>query len=91
MRGLLKGLLTYHWLLTLFLMGLFALGFGLASLNLFTILSANLSLIIEHGVMALVEGALLQLIELIALGYLGVVLYVLFKVCERVLVDMAVK
>lgn len=91
MRALLKGLLTYHWLLTVFLMGLFALGFGLASLNLITILSANLSLILEHGVMALVEGAFVQLLQLIALSYLGVVLYVLFKVCERVLVDLVIR
>lgn len=79
-------LLAYHPVLTLFLMGLFALGFGIISLNIFAMLHANFGLISRHGAMALLDGALLQLIELVLYGYLALVLYVMFKACEFILV-----
>ena len=86
MFKLLHKALTVHWLLTLVLMGLFALVFGLSSLNVVKMLSANIALIAEHGTMVLFEGALLQLFELLIYGYLAVISYVLFKACETVLV-----
>lgn len=86
MLRLFRPVLTFHWLTTLALMGLFALGFGLVSLNLIAMLSANFSLIFSHGVMALLDGALQQLVELVFFGYLAIVCYVLFKSCERSLV-----
>jgi hypothetical protein len=79
-------LLAYHFLLTLFLMGLFGLGFGIVSLNIFAMLHANFWLIARHGAMALLDGALLQLLELVVLGDLALVFYVMFKACEYVLV-----
>jgi len=79
-------LLAYHFLLTLFLMGLFGLGFGIVSLNIFAMLHANFWLIARHGAMALLDGALLQLLELVLFGYLALVFYVMFKACEYVLV-----
>jgi hypothetical protein len=36
--------------------------------------------------MALLDGALLQLLELVLFGYLALVFYVMFKACEYVLV-----
>ena len=87
MATMLKRILTFHWLTTLTLMGLFALGLGLASLNIFMVLHSNFALIATHGTMALVDGALLQLLELIGYGYLSVGLYLLFKACERTLVE----
>src|SRR5262249_23624546 len=74
---IIRRVLTYHWLTTLFLMGVFALLFGLGSFNLFMILHANLDLILAHGVMALRDGALAQLIELIAYGYFSVTAFLL--------------
>ena len=86
MFQMLQKLLRLHWLLTLFLMGVFAMLFGLCSLNVIAMLSANFSLIATHGAMALLDGALAQLIELLIYGYLAVIFYVLFKACESVLV-----
>jgi hypothetical protein len=86
MRRWIEPLLNYHPLLTLFLMGLFGLGFGLVSINIFAMLHANFGLIARHGAMALVDGALLQMIELVLYGYLALVFYVLLKACEFILV-----
>lgn len=87
MLGRLQPVLTFHWLTTLILMGLFALAFGFTSLNLIVMLSANFNLIAEHGSMALLDGAARQLVELVSYAYLSVIWYVLFKACERVLVE----
>ena len=86
MFKMLQKVLKFHWLLTLFLMGVFALIFGLCSLNVIVMLNANFTLIATHGTMALFDGALLQLVELVVYGYLAVIFYVLFKACESVLV-----
>jgi hypothetical protein len=67
-------------------MGVFAVIFGLCSLNVIVMLNANFALIATHGAMALFDGALVQLLELLIFGYLAVVFYVLFKACESVLV-----
>ena len=83
----LRPVLTFHWLTTLALMGLFALGLGLVSLNLVVMLSANFNLIAIHGAMALLDGALQQLVELVVYGYLAIIFYVLLKSCEHVLVE----
>jgi hypothetical protein len=87
MFALVRKLLTFHWLATLVLMGVFGLIFGLSSYNLFHLLAANLSFIASHGAMALMEGALEQLFWLIFYGYLAVIAYVLLKACEHALMD----
>jgi hypothetical protein len=87
MAAVIRRILTFHWLTTFILMGLGAMAFGLTSLNLFMILQANLDLILAHGVMALRDGAFKQLVGLIGYGYLAVASFVLFKACEKVLVD----
>ena len=87
MFRLLKQILTFHWFTTLLLMGVFALLFGLVSLNIFMLLHSNFALIARHGAMALMDGALAQLIELLAYGYLSVIFYLLFKAAERALIE----
>jgi len=87
MAVFIRRVLTFHWLSTLLLMGVFALAFGLLSLNLFMILRANIGLIARHGAMALIDGAFVQLLGLVVYGYLGVLCFLLFKACERVLVE----
>lgn len=87
MLNRLEPILTYHWVTTLMLMGLFGLGFGLVSLNIFSTLSANFRLITTHGAMALMDGGAVQLAGLVLYGYLAVIFYTLFKSCERVLVE----
>ena len=87
MFQLLKRILRFHWFTTLLLMGVFALMFGLVSLNIIVMLHANFELIARHGAMALMDGALRQLVELVAYGYLSLVFYILFKAAERALTD----
>ena len=87
MFALIRKTLTFHWLVTLLLMGLFGLIFGLSSFNLFHLIVANLTFIARHGAMAIMEGALEQLFWLVFYGYLAVIAYVLIKACERALMD----
>jgi hypothetical protein len=67
--------------------GLAFLGFGLLSVNIVTLLSANLALLAEHGWMAVSDGAARQLIELFGSGYAALACFVVFKLCERIIVD----
>jgi hypothetical protein len=84
---LIRKVLTFHWLTTVILMGLFGLIFGLSSANLFHLLVANLTFIARHGLMAVMQGALGQLFWLVFYGYLAVIAYVLLKACEHALMD----
>ena len=73
--------------LTFVLMGALFLLFGITSVNLFVLLKMNVDLFIEYGLMVIADGALEQLFDLVGSAYLSMVFYVLFKVCERVLVE----
>lgn len=61
--------------------------FGIASLNLFLMLRANLRFISEHGLDALVAGGALQLAVLVATAYAAMVFYTLAKWFEHRLMD----
>jgi hypothetical protein len=84
-----------HWIhflfrrprLTFALMGALFLLFGITSVNLFVLLKANIDLFLEYGLMVVADGALEQLVDLVGSVYLSMVFYILFKVCERVLVE----
>jgi len=84
-----------HWIRLLFgrpkltfaLMGVFFLLFGVSSVNLFVLLKLNIDLFLEYGVMVIADGALQQLIELVGSAYFSMLFYVLFRVCERILVE----
>jgi len=78
--------LSRRWWLALILLGLSFVAFGIASLNLLDILQANLRFLGEHGLDAVREGALVQLFELVVYGYGAAAFYLVFKVCEKVLV-----
>ena len=80
-------ILTRHWWLTFFLMGVSFVLFGLFSLNLLHALGANFDFLLSYGVDAVREGGLKQFFELIVSGYLAASFYVFFKVCEKVLVE----
>ena len=64
------------------LAGLMAVGLAFVSVNLLSHGMANLSLIRRHGLLALREGAALQLGELAAAGLLAMLCYFGFKFCE---------
>jgi hypothetical protein len=68
-------------------MGLAFIGFGLVSLTLLFLFRANFELVLQHGAMALLDGALQQLFELFGLGFSGLAMYLVFKVCEHILVE----
>lgn len=68
--------------LSFIVMGLSFFAFGVGSLNLFYLLRANTSLVVDHGWMALMDGGAQQLAELLFTGYLSMAAYVVFKACE---------
>ena len=63
-----------------------AVGFAFVTVNLFAETMASVDFVERHGLMALREGALVQLTELAAWGALALVLYLVFKACEVELV-----
>lgn len=66
--------------------------FGIASLNLFLMLRANLRFIAEHGIDALAQGGALQLLLLAGTAYVAMAFYTLAKWFEYRLMDrMAAK
>jgi len=79
--------LYWHPKVTFLLMGAFFLMFGFTSVNLFVVLKANVELFLEYGAMVIEDGALQQFVEVIGSSYLSIVFYVLFKACERILIE----
>jgi hypothetical protein len=63
------------------LLGPFAGISAIMSYNLILLFTANFSFVLRYGIMALKEGGLLQLAELIGSGYLSIAFYILFKGC----------
>ena len=82
--------LLRRWWLAFMLLGIsFVLG-GLLTLNLLHTLSANFEFLSMYGVVAVRDGGLLQLLEIAASGSLAAACYVVFKLCEKVLVERLV-
>jgi hypothetical protein len=75
-----------RWLVFL-VAGVAFIGFAGLSINLVSLLAANLNLIAEHGRDALADGAARQFVELVLSGYGALACYLAFKYCERILVD----
>ena len=83
----LHAFLYRHWWLTFLLLGLSFLLFGALSLNLLHTLSSNVEFLSMYGADAIRDGALKQLGEIVVSGYLAIAAYVIFKLCEKVLVE----
>lgn len=66
--------------------GIFAALFAWSSINLIQFAMANLRYLEQFGGMALVEGGLRQLAEIVLTGYLSLAFYLGFKACEVELV-----
>jgi hypothetical protein len=71
-----RWVLSRLWL-TFIVLGLSFLAFGMA----------NTRLLSEYGWQAITDGALRQLLELAATGYLSIAAYIVFKTCEHRLSD----
>lgn len=80
-------LLHFHPVLTFLVMAAAFAGFSLETIEIFHLLSANLEFIARHGALALMEGAGRQFVGLLASLAVGLVCYLVFKACERILVD----
>ncbi|TMH35183.1 MAG: hypothetical protein E6H66_08185 [Betaproteobacteria bacterium] len=76
-----------HPRLTFVMAGAFFILFGVSSVNLFVLLQKNVELFLDYGWVVVEDGALQQFIELVGSAYLSLVFYLLFKVCERILVE----
>ena len=69
-------------LLVFVLAGLSAVALTFASVNLLSQTMANFAFIQRHGLVAIREGALLQLAQLSFWGAIALVAYLVFKACE---------
>ncbi len=69
--------------LTFVVMALSFLAFGAGTLNLIDLFQANARFIAEQGWRAVMDGALLQLVELVVSGTVSMAAYVVFKTCEH--------
>jgi hypothetical protein len=79
--------LRRHLLLTFLLMGAFFLLSGITSINLYVVLKANVDLFRTYGAMVIDDGALRQLVEILGTAFFSIFSFVLFVVCERIVVD----
>jgi hypothetical protein len=79
--------MTRYWPVTFAIMTLSFLAFGALSVNLAQTFLVNIQLIREYGMMALRDGAFLQLMELLLTACFAVAFYVCFKTCESALVQ----
>ena len=89
-HGRLYAFLYARWWLTFVLLGISFVLFGFVTLNLLHTLMANFEFLSMYGVEAVRDGGLQQLLEIVGSGYFAAASYVVFKVCERVLVERLV-
>lgn len=80
-------LLQRSALLTLIVMTTSFMLFGYFSINLFLLFTANLDLVKQYGMDALMDGAALQFLQIAASALASTVFYTGFKLCERLLVE----
>ena len=80
-----------HPAVTFVLMGAFFLLFGVTSVNLFVLLKMNIDLFLEYGLMVIEDGALQQLFELLGSAYLSMLFWLLFRLCERIIIERMIR
>jgi hypothetical protein len=81
-----RAVLSRRWA-TFIVMGLAFFAFGAGTLNLFMLFRANAQLLAQFGWQAVMDGGLLQLVQLLIAGFASLAAYLLFKVCEYRLVQ----
>ncbi|KAF0814020.1 hypothetical protein IGB42_01700 [Andreprevotia sp. IGB-42] len=79
--------LRQHPLITVLVMAVAFIGFASSSVTLLMLLHANARFIWQSGWWAVREGALEQLAGLLGSGALALALYLVFKTCEKLLVE----
>jgi len=78
---LLFGLFNGPAWMTFLALGFAAGGFALCSYHLFEMFQANFEYVTKYGAMAILDSGLVQFVELVFWGYLGLACYVVFKGC----------
>ena len=87
MKALFQRVVLGRPMVAFLVMGASFLAFGAASLDLVNWLQADTRYIAENGWAALIDGGARQALELLLDGYVAMAAYVVFKACERALVD----
>jgi len=77
-----RRVLAHVWR-TFVVLGLAFFVFGACTVHLGLLFMANLTLLAGNGWRAAMDGAALQLVQLVATGYVGVGAYVVLKTCEH--------
>jgi hypothetical protein len=78
---------SYPAVIVFIVMGAFATLFAWSSYNLFHLAMANAAFLRTYGLMAVMEGGLLQLLGIVLQGALSLACYLGFKACEVELVS----
>jgi hypothetical protein len=76
-----------HPFTTFFVLITSGLIFGAMTVNIFRLFAANWNFIVTYGLIALREGALIQMLELVLTGIFAMIFFLLFKFCEKILID----
>jgi hypothetical protein len=76
----------YHWLFLFFAMGALAVALAWMSFGLINVAMANAAFLGRHGLMAVKEGGLVQLIEIGLRAFVVLVTYFGFKGIETELI-----
>ena len=79
--------LRRHLVLTFVLTGAFFLLSGIISIDLYVVLRANIDLFRMYGASVIDDGALRQLVEIVGAAFFSILFFVLFVICERIVVD----
>jgi hypothetical protein len=77
---------TYPGIVVFALAGVFVVIFAFTSYNLLHFGMANLHFLQKHGLTAIAEGGLLQLLEILLYGAIALLAFIGFKLCESELV-----
>lgn len=83
----------YHWLrrhtiVCFLLMTVSFIAFGLLTVDLVRLIAANTDLVFSYGINGLLDGGLRQLVELWLGALLAMALYMVFKLCEQVILHV---
>ena len=82
--------LRRHLLLCFLLLTVSFIAFGYLTIDLIRLIAANTSLVFSYGLSALVDGGAQQFVELWLGALVAMGLYLIFKLCEQVLLHACV-
>ena len=78
---------SYNVVLLFLAMGVFGVLFAWNSANLIHMAMGNIRFLNTYGSLAIMEGGLIQLLEITAYGFISLAAYLCFKTCEVELIS----